>query len=291
MTKRNGKKPRDLGSQPVEAGEAAAAAVATDPTPADPPSIEERVAKLEELLGEKDRLILRQANALAIGVENAERLRKSRERVQRAEDRADDAKKAASEAKKAYETAVSDHFELEQELDSPQQRLPFTAELGDGAAPESGGSSGTSSTPTASGAPGGGDGDQPWRRVILDTLELSRATVEKLHEANLTTVGELCDYLQPAPSGFCKSLTDIPGIGASKAAAIEEALDTFWEGQASPVSFPTADANAEILAGVEEVEAALTEEDEDSGDDDNDDRDVPMSEDEVASWRRVAGSV
>jgi hypothetical protein len=57
------------------------------------------------------------------------------------------------------------------------------------------------------------------------------------------------------------------------------------------VSFPTADANAEILAGVEEVEAALTEEDEDSGDDDNDDRDVPMSEDEVASWRRVAGSV
>jgi hypothetical protein len=273
MAKRNGKKVADdLRVEPGELVETAAGAAAS---PSDPPSVEDRLAKLESLLAESNQIILQQASAIAIGVENAERLRKSRERLMRLEHKADEAKKAATEAKKAYETAVSEHFDLERDLDSPQQRLPFSAAIDEPARPDA------RPEPVA---------DESWRGVSLDTFDLSKATVAKLFQANLTTVGELSDYLRPVASGYCRKLQDIDGIGAAKAEEIENALERFWMGQAVPRTFPTADANAEILAGVAEVEVGRAEDDEDNDDDVQDDRDVPMSEEEVASWGRDAGT-
>lgn len=237
MARRNGKKAADdfrVGpGEPVDTYESAAAAAATARPDAPPASIEARMAHLESILGEKDRLIRHQAAAIALGIEHAERLRKSRERVMHAERRADEAKKAAGEAKKAHEAAVAEHFDLERDLDSPQGRLPFPAEPDE---------------PEEAGA-------DAWRGVILDTLDLSPSTIARLFEANLATVGELCDYLTPGASGSCRRLQDIPGVGAAKVEEIEHALDRFWEAQASPVSSAAADANAEILAGVREVEA------------------------------------
>lgn len=225
----------------VDTYETAAAAVAAARPSDVPASIEDRLASLERQLDEQDRIIRQQSLALAIGIEHAERLRKSRQRVKQAEDEAEAAKKAASEARKAYESAVTEHFELERDLDSPQQRLPFAAE------PEE-----PEARPAARPEPAA---VEAWRGVFLDTLDLSMDTVAKLHEANLTTVGDLCDYLKPAPTGFRRNLREIDGIGAAKAEEIEDALEASWKGQASPVSSPAPDANAEILAGVQQAEA------------------------------------
>jgi hypothetical protein len=113
---------------PADAATAAPeSAPPTNGTPA-PPDFEARLKILEARLTESDRIIRQQASAIAIGVENAERLRKSRERVDRLEKEADEAKKQAGDAKKRYEAEVKAHFELEIDLDSPQGKLPFPAD-------------------------------------------------------------------------------------------------------------------------------------------------------------------
>lgn len=190
---------------------------ASPPEAGEGPSPEDRLAALEAALAEQRHVIATQATVIAQGVENAVRLRRSRERIARLESAMDAAKREASAAKKAYEAGLKEHLELEAELDddSAQGRLP----LGDPGP-----------------APGGGDGappgDDSWRQVLLFTLgiaeELPRPTVGALAEAGIKTVGDLADFTRPDPSGHCKRLIDVPGIGEKKAEQVEAALDAFW---------------------------------------------------------------
>lgn len=215
------------------------------------PSIEDRLARLEAELSESSRIIRQQAGAIAIGVEHTERLRKSRERVSKLEATADDAKKAASEAKKSYEAAVSDHFSLEKELDSGQARLPFPDEAVPPAQPVA---EAVTDSPTD---------DESWRRTHLDSLELSASIIDKLHESEIRTVGDLSDYLKPNAAGSCKRLIDLPGIGEVKAEAIEEALMLFWgHHHAAMAMDPDLDVDATLQAGCEAAEARRAGEDE-----------------------------
>lgn len=66
-----------------------------------------------------------------------------------------------------------------------------------------------------------------WKAVLLDTMVehgLSADTINLLYDhAKLRTVGDLAAW-----SSSGKLLTDIKGIGDTKAAEIEEALDCFW---------------------------------------------------------------
>lgn len=64
-----------------------------------------------------------------------------------------------------------------------------------------------------------------WKDVPLaDVLKahVSEKIIEKLTEAELTTVGQLAEY-----TAKCR-LTDIKGIGQAKAEQIEKAMEHFW---------------------------------------------------------------
>lgn len=97
---------------------------------------------------------------------------------------------------------------------------------------------------------------EPWRAVPtadLGRFDLSPKIVEKLTEAGLSTIGQLADW-----SASEKRLTDIPGVGASTATKIEEALDRFWASQpkpAEPEPDRLGDLDAELAGAVAEAEA------------------------------------
>lgn len=64
----------------------------------------------------------------------------------------------------------------------------------------------------------------PWRDVSLDTLFDPKQVIRKsLAAANINTVGELADY-----TASDQRLTDIEGIGETKAAAIEDRMVDFF---------------------------------------------------------------
>jgi hypothetical protein len=66
--------------------------------------------------------------------------------------------------------------------------------------------------------------DGPWREESLDHLfDPKKATRKALKKAGINTVGELADY-----SASEKRLTDIEGVGDSKANEIEERMIQFW---------------------------------------------------------------
>lgn len=67
-----------------------------------------------------------------------------------------------------------------------------------------------------------------WREVSLREAlgDLSESIMQHLDEANLTTLGQLVDWL--GAKGKHRSLTDIPGIGEKGAEKIQAALDAFW---------------------------------------------------------------
>lgn len=103
--------------------------------------------------------------------------------------------------------------------------------------------------------------DQSWREVPIDTLSLecglSESIVNKLVEAEITTIGKLADWTKSE-----KRLTDIAGIGGAKAEAIEGAMDKFWG--ARPVAETSANAEADSL---DDAECGMAD-DADEGDDD-----------------------
>lgn len=70
--------------------------------------------------------------------------------------------------------------------------------------------------------PGTLKSEGPWRDVHLSTL-FKGAVLKSLVEADLTTVGKLCDY-----TASDKRLTDIPGIGPGKGGVIEDTMLAFW---------------------------------------------------------------
>lgn len=62
-----------------------------------------------------------------------------------------------------------------------------------------------------------------WRTVAVTELKIPNGIITKLHEAKITTIGDLADWGEGG-----NLLTDIPGVGPSKAEAIEEAMTEFW---------------------------------------------------------------
>lgn len=76
------------------------------------------------------------------------------------------------------------------------------------------------------------EGDQSWRSAPILELGghgLAPAVLMKLAEDGIGTMGTLADHTN---SG--KLLTDIPGVGPSKAEAIEKALEGFWAARRTP---------------------------------------------------------
>ena len=51
---------------------------------------------------------------------------------------------------------------------------------------------------------------------------------ERLAEAGIETIGGMLEFTKPGEGGYCKTLTDIKGIGTGKAEKIENALEEFW---------------------------------------------------------------
>jgi hypothetical protein len=90
--------------------------------------------------------------------------------------------------------------------------------------------------------------DQDWRDVeLVDALGgqpgVTGSLLEKLAEAELRTVGQLSDYLNA--DGGRQRLTDIKGVGAKKAEAIEEALAAFWARRAAGPAEEATDGDGE----------------------------------------------
>lgn len=219
------------------------------------PTIEERLRALEAQLTESQALVNKQAAVIVMGAENAERLRASRARGKKLEVRMNDSKKQAKTDKQGYEAWVEEHFALEEELSSGQQRLPFPAPEPEPTKPEA---TGTATAVAADDPP-----DESWRLALLDTLGgIPKSTVAKLYEANICTFGDLIDYQQPSPTGYVKRLTDIPGIGEASADKILDALAEFW---ATWAKDQTRALESATLAAVEE-----TEEERDAYDDSDD---------------------
>lgn len=193
-------------------------------------SIEDRLSAIEATLADRDSTIRQQAAQLALAAENASRLRVSRLKVDRLKDRMQDAKEAATEATNNYKAAVEEHFGLEKELDTGQQRLPLSD-------PDAGTAESKAEVDAAFSADGHGCvpaiDDNAWRAVLLSDLgienELPQGIIDALGDrSRIWSVGELSDYLAPKASGFTPHIHDLPGIGKAKAEKIEAALDAFW---------------------------------------------------------------
>lgn len=68
-----------------------------------------------------------------------------------------------------------------------------------------------------------GEDDLSWRPVPLAELGLAPGMLKKLEEAEIVTIGQLSDFVQAG-----SDLTDIQGIGETKAEAIRNSLTTYW---------------------------------------------------------------
>lgn len=159
---------------------------------------------------------------------------------------------AAKHAKKEFDLEVENLRDMEQRLERGEFGLPFQGYVDTGST-----SSGTSSGTSAAPLPGqqelplGESGaeatttDQPddaWRAVTLAELSIKGKLAESLTDAGLTTLGALADY-----TAADKRLTDIAGIGAGKAAKIEEATLAYWAtaGRSRPCAEACAGAGTE----------------------------------------------
>lgn len=108
---------------------------------------------------------------------------------------ADAASEAAKAARKQAESAVARLRQMIRELNEPL--LPF---------PEV--------------------DDDAWRSTPLRELDgLGAKDLEKLEKSELETLGDLADWGSPPNP---RALTDIPGIGPTRATAIETALERYW---------------------------------------------------------------
>jgi hypothetical protein len=68
--------------------------------------------------------------------------------------------------------------------------------------------------------------DDSWKAIEVSELVrhgLSDGVITKLYDAGMSTIGAIANWSQ---SG--KQLTDLPGIGQSKAGEIGDALESFW---------------------------------------------------------------
>lgn len=62
-----------------------------------------------------------------------------------------------------------------------------------------------------------------WRDVEISALNVPDSLATKLYESSIETIGDLVDW-----QSVGKTLTDIKGVGQSKADKIADALEEFW---------------------------------------------------------------
>lgn len=206
------KKPKDPAAEaaPPEpvAEPVAPPAAASEPEP--PAAEPDPVAELTRRLHDAER-------RLALDAEDRDAIRASRAQLRTLESKALTTATAAKKAKQAYEAGIGAHLALEDQLLSGQQRLPL------------------SDPDPESTAVRTGDGDDDWRDVSISELSISATTIERLQHAGILTIGGLANWTTPPPLGGGKRLTDIPGIGQTKAKAIEDGLTEFWDAQVADV--------------------------------------------------------
>jgi hypothetical protein len=170
---------------------------ATDTTPDDPPTYRPPQAADN-------------ANTLSQEyVEYNTRLTKQREEIRRCENRADLCRREHKTAKEELDSAnaelcrIIDDFNCEMPLfDNVNQTQP--GEPTDASASED---------------------DETWLMTPLTKTTLSNATLKKLADSEIKTMGDLADWTNAG-----KLLTDIPGIGEKAADKIDVATGKFWEG-------------------------------------------------------------
>ena len=112
--------------------------------------------------------------------------------------KADDTKRTASAAKKTFEVADEELRKLIRGGPDLQQQLPGMDDV---------------------------EPSEEWRDLSLTDLGLDAALAATLHKSEITTIGELSDYMAehgPQWSG------DLMGIGEVKAEVIQECYVTFW---------------------------------------------------------------
>jgi len=137
------------------------------------------------------------------------RLAKQREEIRRCEDRVKFCKDELKSAKGELDSA---HSAIDREIDDFNIEMP----LFDGIKDEQ---------PAEPVKPASED-DESWRTIPLGYTPIPDALVRKLADADIVTIGNLTDW-----TSADKPLTDIPGIGESKAEKIREAMDKFWKGR------------------------------------------------------------
>jgi hypothetical protein len=212
-------------------------------------TVEERLSRLEAVLARqveesqaKDRIISQQAAKLALADDAACELTESRDKVRRLKERAVEAREAASAAKKSFEAAQEAHLELEEELLTGQQRLPFPPPEADAEAPAAPEDTIEVEIPD----------ELTWRYVELSSLPgLTAGILAKLEAAGITTMGELSDYSKPLVSGYCRGLTDIDGIGQAAAEKIADAATAFFAEWAAKQRQALNDAVCEAVTATE----------------------------------------
>lgn len=134
----------------------------------------------------------------------------AREAVAVADEEVEDAKEVLKLAKARHEAAVTRVMRLIDEARVPPERTLFDDEPNFRSEP----------TPSSE-----SQTDDSWRIVSLNEVlaELPEGIRASLREADLTTMGQLADFTEDNP------LTDLAGIGPTKAEKIEQALEAFWE--------------------------------------------------------------
>lgn len=132
-----------------------------------------------------------------------ERIRSQERSVSEIKKDVDAIRATLKERKEEYDGAVAQLLSMIRDASDPQPRLfdPFADDKG------------------------ASEGDETWKDVRVESLGLSQSIVDLLHNADIQTIGDIHAW----GSEKRKSLTDIKGVGASKAEEIENALMSFWE--------------------------------------------------------------
>lgn len=155
-----------------------------------------------------------------INAEDTAILFKLRERLRECESQEASAAEAHKDAKKRTEAQQDELNRFIDELEQPRPPTLFD----DAAKPES------EESEDANAAPAALD-DESWRKVTVKDLGISDAIADKLaaNEPMLDTLGAIIDYTTAG-----RRLTDIAGIGAAKAEAIDEAITKYFADHPRP---------------------------------------------------------
>lgn len=163
----------------------------------------------------------------AIADEDAKYLFKLRDDLRDLQIKEADIAEAHKAAKKRTEAKQDELNKFIDDLEHPTPTLPFKQAAAPAAKEEI--STEAASPPSEQPAPE--VDDESWRKVTVKDLGISDAIGEKLaaNEPMLTTLGEIVDYTTAG-----KRLTDIAGIGAAKAEAIDEAITKYFADHPRP---------------------------------------------------------